>query len=80
MAQISIISSYDSGTSSSQSRSYEYKMKSIVRRKLKILTNLENPLIHNIMIFRDDLAYSESLTAYGKVECSIESSNNGIHY
>jgi hypothetical protein len=58
MAQISIISNDDSGTSSRKSRSYEYKVKSTVRSKLEILTNLEVPLIQNIWISEFILVYS----------------------
>jgi hypothetical protein len=81
MAQISIISSYDSGTSSSQSRSYEYKKKSTVRRKLKILTNLEFPLIQKSGLFENEFTlFGKGLIVFGKIESAAVSSNPEIQY
>jgi hypothetical protein len=64
------------GKNSNVSKSYEYKMKSDIRNKLKILTNLELPIIKKCGIFSEDLTiFGKSLTVFGKVDNSINSSN-----
>lgn len=61
-----------SGNSRNLSKSYEYKMMSVIRSKLKTLTNLEFPLIQKSGLFENDLTiFGKNLTTYGKVENSI---------
>jgi hypothetical protein len=61
------------------SASFEYKIKSQIRKKLRILSSLELPLLEKSGIFSDDLTlFGKSLTIYGKAEYSINSSKNGI--
>ena len=62
--------------SKSISKSHEYKIKSEIRKKLKILTNLEFPVIQKSGLFSEDLTeFSKYLTAFSKVDNSINSSN-----
>ena len=65
-----------SGTYANLSKSYEYKMKSDIRRKLKILSNLEIPLIQKSGLFKDDLTvFGKDLTTNSKVDNPINYSN-----
>ena len=67
------------GNNSNISKSYGYKMKSEIRRKLRIFGNLEFPLIQKSGIFSEDLtAFGKNLTVNGKVNNSISSLNNEI--
>ena len=51
-------------------------MKSAIRRKLKILSNLEIPLIQKSGLFKDDLTIvGKDLTTYSKVDNPMNSSN-----
>jgi hypothetical protein len=64
------------GNNSDISKSYEYKMKSDIRKKLKIFTNLEFPIIQKSGIFSEDLTvFGKTLTVYGKDDIPINSSN-----
>ena len=56
--------------------SHEYKIKSQIRKKLRILSSLELPLLEKIGIFSDDLTiFGKNLTTYSKVDNSFNSSN-----
>jgi hypothetical protein len=58
-------------------KSYEYKMKCTIRKKLHTLTKLELPLIQNSGFFSNDLTvFGKNLTTIGKVDNSINSSNS----
>ena len=49
------------------SKTYEYKMKSTIRKKLDTLFNTELPLIQNSGLFPRNLtAFGKNLTAFGK--------------
>lgn len=62
------------GNGSNISKSYEYKMKSDIRKKLKFF-NLELPLIHRSRIFSDDLTvFGKNLAIFSKTENSTNSS------
>jgi hypothetical protein len=51
-------------------------MKSDIRKKLKIFTNLEFPIIQKSGIFSEDLTvFGKTLTVYGKDDIPINSSN-----
>ena len=55
---------------------HEYKIKSQMRKKLKILATLELPLLEKAGIFSDELTiFGKILTAYGKVGNTINSLN-----
>ena len=65
-----------SGNNVNISKSYEYKMKSNIRSKLKIFTNLEFPIIQKSSIFTDDLTlFGKDLTTYSKADSPLNSSN-----
>ncbi len=54
------------------SKSYEYKIKSTIRKKLDTLYKFELPLIQNSRIFSNSLtAFSKDLTAFSKIEYPI---------
>lgn len=59
------------------SKSHEYKIKSEIRKKLKIFLNLELPLIQKNGLHSIDLTtFDKNLTVFGKQNCSLNSSNN----
>ena len=59
------------------SKSYEYKMKSSIRRKWQTFVNLELPLLQKSGIISDDLTvFGKDLTTYSKVDNPINYSNN----
>ena len=56
------------------SKTHEYKMKSVIRKKLDTLANTELPLIEKSGFFYNDLTkFGKKLTDYSKVEKSIVS-------
>src|SRR5437867_11203815 len=58
------------------SKAYQYKIKSVIRKKLEILTNVEIPLIQKTGIFSNDLTlFGKNLTTYGKVSDPINCLN-----
>jgi hypothetical protein len=58
------------------SKSYQYKMKSSIRRKLQTFFNLELPLLQKSGIISDDLTlFGKDLTTIGKVDNSINPAN-----
>jgi len=58
------------------STSHAYKIKSEIRKKLRILSTLEIPLLEKVGIFSDDLTeFSKYLTEFSKVDNSINSSD-----
>ncbi len=60
------------GNRTSVSKSYEYKMKSNIRKKLSIFAMVEIPLIQNSGIFSKDFtALGKDLTVFGKDDNSI---------
>jgi hypothetical protein len=64
------------GNSPNISKSYEYKMKSIIRKKIESFLNLELPLIQKSEMFSDNLtAFGKDLTVFGKVDNPLNSSN-----
>ena len=63
--------------SKSISKTYEYKIKSTIRKKLNTLYNFELPLIQNSPVFSNDLTvFSKDLTAFSKVEYPIISTES----
>jgi hypothetical protein len=64
------------GNNHNVSKAYQYKMKSEIRKKLKILNNLELPILQKSGIFSEDLTvFGNDLTVFGKVDNTINSSN-----
>ena len=64
------------GNNPNVSKSYGYKMKSEIRNKLKILKNLELPILQKSGIFSNDLtAFGKGLTIYSKAENCANPSN-----
>jgi hypothetical protein len=61
------------------SKSYQYKMKSSIRRKWRTFVNLELPLLQRSGIILDNLTiFSKDLTVFSKVENSVKPSNPEI--
>ena len=58
------------------SKTYQYKMKSSIKRKWHTFLNLELPLLQKSGIISDNLTvFGKDLTVFGKIENSINSSN-----
>jgi hypothetical protein len=58
------------------SKTYEYKMKSTIRKKLDNLLKTELPLIQNSGLYPENLTvFGKTLTVFGKVDNLINSSN-----
>ena len=58
------------------SKTYEYKMKCAIRKKLDILANTELPLIEECGFFSDELTkFGKTLTIYSKIENSVKTRN-----
>ena len=58
------------------SKTYQYKMKSSIKRKWRNFLNFELPLLQKSGIISDNLTiFGKNLTIFGKVENSINSSN-----
>jgi len=67
------------GNNANVSKSYQYKMKCTIRKRLHTLTKLELPLIEDSGLFSDILTlFGKNLTTIGKVDNPINSSNNEI--
>ena len=63
------------GNKSNISNSHQYKIKSEIKKKLKILTTLELPLLEKVGIFSEELTvFGKSLTTFSKVDNPINSS------
>lgn len=63
------------GNNAKLSKSYEYKMRSNIKKKLRIFVDLELPLIQKSGIISDDLTvFGKDLTIYIKARNSINSS------
>jgi hypothetical protein len=62
------------GNNGNVSKSYQYKMKSSIKRKCNTFLNLELPLLQKTGIISDNLTlFSKDLTVFGKVDSCLNS-------
>jgi hypothetical protein len=67
------------GNNMTISKSYQYKMKSTIRRKWQTFLNLEFPLLQKSGIISGDLTvYGKDITTFSNTDNPIKSSNNEI--